>query len=562
METINDQLLEVASPINQQGIQFLKGSNVGARTKALRRHFGYFVTYYLQHYVWSEFASFHYDMMRDVHDLLDFKVREVAWFMFGESAKTSFAKALILYMIAYEIEPYINVDAFDSTNSERILFDVVWELQTNSRFINDFGELYNVKRSKDQITQKRVKDFVTNPKKDEHGRIIKAGIRVEAHSTQESVRGRVHGAMRPGFVLLDDFETKKTLRSEAATSQVRMHIQEFKRGLDSKRRRVMYLGNILSEYGNVQSTIERAKHDPELKVRIVPICQGTLMSGLHTPSWPQRWVMTDTEAQVTNKTSIDAKRRSMWTPEEGDMDFQAEMLCQSIDEMKALFKREWFMPISWESLLEKKLAAYVTIDTPSRKEDGVVTAGGDFVGFCINWIDREGKWHLKAWREKLGPTGIIEKMFGIYNFLIQSGTPPLKMGWEDTAFTRGLEPMLRHEQRVRQTFLPLTWLKHEGRSKQDRIRTGLLYRYETRSVYHLQGECKDLENELVRFPDADHDDISDATAYQSDIARPAGTEKLRDPRPERLVDTPYGKVKPAYEDELVDEGPQYPDIGI
>jgi hypothetical protein len=114
----------------------------------------------------------------------------------------------------------------------------------------------------------------------------------------------------------------------------------------------------------------------------------------------------------------------MWTPEEGDSDFQAEMLCQPIDETKALFKREWFQQIAWEPLMQKKLAAYVTMDTPSRKE-GVISKDGDYVGICINWVDREGKWNLKAWREKLGPTAIIEKMFGIYNFLIQAGTPAL-----------------------------------------------------------------------------------------------------------------------------------------
>ncbi len=539
----------------------LRSADREVRMRATRNHFGYFLAHYLPLYVKSEFAPFHYDMMGDVHDLLNLKVREVAWFMFGESAKTSFAKALILYMIVFDIEPYINADAFDSTNSERILFDVVLELQTNTRIAEDFGELYNIKRSKEQVTQKRIKDFVTNPEKDEDGSIIKDGIRVEAHSTQESVRGRVHGAMRPGFVLLDDFETKKTLRSEVATNQIRTHMQEFKRGLDSSRRRVMYLGNILSEYGNVQSVIERSKVDPELRVRVVPICQGDLMTGLHSPTWPQRWALTDAEAIATNRVSIEGKRRSMWTPEEGDIDFQAEMLCQPVDEARAIFKREWFQSIGWETLMQKKLAAYVTIDTPSRKE-GEVSKDGDYVGICINWIDREGKWHLKAWREKLGPTAIIEKMFGLYAFLIQAGTPPLKFGWEDTAFTRGLEPMLRHEQRMRQIFLPLMWLKHAGRSKEDRIRTGLLYRYETRSVFHLEGECKDLENELIRFPDSPFDDTSDATAYQSDIARPAGTEKPRDPRPERVIDTPYGKVKPAYEDEFMDEGPQYPDIGI
>lgn len=543
-------------------MQFLKESSKEARTKATREHFGYFITYYLPHYVRSSFADFHYDMMADVHDLLDFKIRELAWFMFGESAKTSFVKALILYMIAYDIEPYINADAFDTTNSERILFDVVWELQKNARYREDFGEKYNTTRSPDEVTMKRVKDFITNPMKDDDGNITKEGIRVEAHSTQESVRGRVHGAMRPGFVLLDDFETKKTLKSEAVTKQIRTHIQEFKRGLDSQRRRVIYLGNILSEYGNVQSVIERSKHDPELRVRIVPICDGTLLGGLYTPTWPQRWVMTDEEARETGKVSVEAKKRSMWTPEEGDMDFQAEMLCQPIDETRAIFKRDWFMPITWEALIQKKLAAYVTLDTPSRKEDGEVSKDGDYVGICINWVDREGKWHLKSWREKLGPTAIIEKMFNIYHFLIQAGTPPIKMAWEDTAFTRGLEPMLRHEQRMRQIFLPLTWLKHAGRSKEDRIRTGLLYRYETRSVHHLEKECKDLENELVRFPSSEHDDTSDATAYQSDIAKPAGIETPRDPRPEPTVNTAYGKVKPAYEDEIDDIGPQYPDIGI
>ncbi|MBX9720653.1 MAG: hypothetical protein K2X81_04610, partial [Candidatus Obscuribacterales bacterium] len=229
----------------------LRESRKEVRTKHTKEHFGYFLAYYLSRYVRCEYADFHYEMMADVHDLLDLKIREIAWFMFGESAKTSFVKGLILYMIAYDIEPYINADAFDSTNSERILFDVVWELQTNKRFIEDFGEKYNITRSKDEVTQKRVKDFITNPTKDDEGNIIKEGIRVEAHSTQESVRGRVHGAMRPGFVLLDDFETKKTLKSEASTNQIRTHIQEFKRGLDSARRRVIYLGNILSEYGNV-----------------------------------------------------------------------------------------------------------------------------------------------------------------------------------------------------------------------------------------------------------------------------------------------------------------------
>lgn len=500
-------------------------------------------------------------MMADVHDLLDLNIREVAWFMFGESAKTSFVKALILYMIAYDIEPYINADAFDTTNSERILFDVVWELQKNSRYIQDFGQKYNTTRSADEVTQKRIKDFITNPEKDVDGNITKIGIRVEAHSTQESVRGRVHNSKRPGFVVLDDFETKKTLKSDAATKQIRTHIQEFKRGLDSSRRRVIYLGNILSEYGNVQSIIKRAKVDPELRVRIIPICEGTLMSGLHSPTWPQRWVLTDEEARATGKVSIEAKKRSMWTPEEGDMDFQAEMLCQPVDETKALFKRAWFLSVKLDNVLKKRVVAYVTIDTPSRKE-GEIDQSGDFVGFCINFIDTEGFWHLKANRDRLGPTAIIEKMFDTVKYLAQLGVPLIRMAWEDTPYTRGLEPMIRAEMRKRQMFFSLHWLKHAGRSKEDRIRTGLLYRYESNSIFHIEGECVALEDELVRFPNAEHDDCGDATAYQSDIAKPAGVEKQREDTPVTTQHDPFQRVRSAYEDEPDDLGPQFPDIGI
>ena len=140
-------------PITEEGLEFLKTCPREARTKSTFEHFGYFITHYLPHYVRSEFAPFHYDMMADVHDLLELNIRELAWFLFGERAKTSFAKALILYMIAFDIEPYINADTFDGTNSERILFDVVWELQTNRRYIADFGERYNIKRNKDEVTQ-------------------------------------------------------------------------------------------------------------------------------------------------------------------------------------------------------------------------------------------------------------------------------------------------------------------------------------------------------------------------------------------------------------------------
>ena len=546
--------------ITQDKIKQLKSLSKAERILATRSHFGYYMVYYMPHYVQSEFAPFHYDMMGDVHDLLNFTIRELAWIMFRESAKTSLAKGLICYLITNRIEPYINVDSYDKENAERVLFDVVQELQSNKRLIEDFGQLYNVKRSAGEATQKRVTNFLTNPVKDSMGRILTPGIRVEAHSTQEPMRGRLSVAARPGFVLLDDFETKKTVASEATTKAIRDHIQEFKGGLDSQRRRVLYLGNYISEYANVQMLMDKEPHDPELRVRVVPIHSGD------QPAWPQRYVMTDKEAQATGLVSIEAKKRNMWTPEDGDADFMAEMLCQPIDFATAVFQKHFFQHIEFEEMLKKRLVCYVTMDTPSKREDQAQNNDGDFFGVTINWVDAENKWHFKSYRKRLGPTAIIEEMFSIYAFCLSIGTPPIKMAWEDTAYTRGLEVALRKAMRERNIFLPLYWLSTAGRNKNDRIRTGLLHRYESRSIYHLTNECNDLEGELLRYPKSPFDDTSDSASYQADIAKPPGAEQTAKTNvPNGRIDNnnPYQRRQySAYE---ADEQPMevlHSDIGL
>lgn len=53
-------------------------------------------------------------MFRDIGRLLSGAIRELAWIMFRESAKTSIAKALIVYLIATKKRRYINVDSFDN----------------------------------------------------------------------------------------------------------------------------------------------------------------------------------------------------------------------------------------------------------------------------------------------------------------------------------------------------------------------------------------------------------------------------------------------------------------
>ena len=500
-------------PITDTTLSELERMRPEARRYACELDFPHFVAHYFPHYVRSRFAAFHYEMGANLHALTDGAISELVWVMFRESAKTTFAKLWVVWLICYRKAAYINVDSYDRSNAERFLFDVVVELQTNSSLIADFGQLYATKRTADEATQKRVGDFVTNDIRTPEGKL--PGIRVEAHSTQEPVRGRMHGAKRPDVLILDDFETKKTVSSEAATKAVREHISEFKGGLDSRQMRVLYLGNYLSDDGNVALLLRKANEDSRCRAQTVPVIGA---DGL--PTWPERWALTDSEAEATGRVSVERRKREMRQPDTGDMDFMCEMMLVPPSRTLARFRDEMFRPIAQEDVLAKSpLACYVTVDTPSKKE-GLEDDGRDRCGFTVNWVDGKGDWHLRSWGAYMGPTAIVREMCRLWVWLTDTmRTKPRAMAWEDTAYTRALEPLLKIERDAQGIFFPVTWLTPAGRAKADRIRSGLLHRYETGRVWHVMGECGDLEDELRRFPGGLTYDVADSAAYQSDIAR-------------------------------------------
>lgn len=480
--------------INREALNKCINGTKEERKYLCSQDFSLFFVYYFSEYVKYPFAPFHFKMFDDIQDMMAGAVREVAWIAFRESAKTSIAKIFLLWMVAFKKRLYINVDSFDKENAERILFDIVLEMQTNKRLKYDFGELFNAKRSSSEVSQKRINNFVTNN-----------GVRVEAHSTQESVRGRIHGHQRPDFLLLDDFETAKTKDSEAYTTQIIKHMKEFQAGLDGNAK-VLYLGNYITEFGSIQSLIDRSSVDSGLRVRMIPAIEN------NEPTWPSKYTLTDEEAAGTNKISLEDKKRQL-----GSTDFNAEMMNQPIDEEIQEFKKDLFVPIAWENVQAKRTRNFITVDTAVSQK-----AEADFTGITRNYVDDQNKWHFRAGRYKITPKDLIELLFYLYK-----EDRPEKIGIEKTIYLQAIKPFLDEECRKRNIFLPIVELEHAQVNKHTRIR-GLLPRYESKSIFHIRGEAGDLEEELLRFPRSVHDDVMDSAAYQIQIAQPpAGAEEVR-----------------------------------
>lgn len=261
-----------------------------------------FALYYFSEFFKYKTPPFHYDMYRDLKDLSEFKVNQLVWVMFRESAKTSLARMFAIWCICTKKRHYINFDSYDKDNSESSTFDIAVQLQTNKLIIRDFGQLFNEKRTDEEKQRKRISSFITAN-----------DVKVEAFSTGEPVRGRLYKSYRPDLLILDDFETTKTKASGAITNSITSHIDEFKSGLSTDFWAI-YLCNLITEGGNVFRLIKEAENNQMMRCRKIEVVMNDL------PVWPDKYALTDEETAELNrgveskehwKISLEAKKRDL-----------------------------------------------------------------------------------------------------------------------------------------------------------------------------------------------------------------------------------------------------------
>lgn len=437
--------------------------------------FGLFCLYYFQNYFSYTLADYHYDLFQDFEDLMNGVIRECVWIIYREGGKTTVEKLGLLWILTFNKRLYPNQDAYDKENAERILFDVAFELTNNNRYRSDFGIIFSKERSVNEVKQNRINNFVTEK-----------GVRVEAHSTQESVRGRLHLNQRPDYLGLDDFETNKTRDSIAYTKQVRDHITEAMAGL-APNGCILYCCNYLSEYGNVQWLIDRAKNDKGIRIRNIPV----MVDG--EPTWGAKYALTDVEAEETGKVSIEDKQRQL-----GSLVFSYEMMNKPIDESMAEFKKDYAQYATEQDIAQKETNCYITIDSAVSEKESA-----DFTGVTINRVTLENKWYVNTYRLKINSKDLIDHLF-----YLNDTYKPIFMGLEETTFTMAIKPFLDEEMRKRQKFFSVTPVKHKGIQKETRIR-GLIPRWESKSIF-LIGDNLELKDEMRTFPRGQHDDVLDS----------------------------------------------------
>lgn len=218
--------------------------------------FNLWARWFFPQYFKAEDAPFHEDI--DRNNLLIYRGLKKTFtsIVFRGGAKTTRTKLFTSFAIANDSEhsrKYIKVLTKDTTNSKQIVTDV-YNMLISPRVSHYYPEVFEKTVEKREET---MASFTTA-----------TGVKMRAGTVGTDQRGQIQEDSRPDFIIFDDIETRKTLRSAVETQAIWDNMEEAKNGL-AKDGGAVYLANYLSERGNVHKLVQR--EDEQNVVLIVPI---------------------------------------------------------------------------------------------------------------------------------------------------------------------------------------------------------------------------------------------------------------------------------------------------
>ena len=224
------------------------------------------------------------------------------------------------------------------------------------------------------------------------------------------------------------------------------------------------------------------------------------------PLWPQRY----------NHDELEDIKHSL-----GPYEWSALYQQSPVSIGNQEFNPDWYKYITISDMEQKYCPRrYLTIDTAVSQKDSA-----DYTGFVDNRVDNDNFWYFEAWKQRITPDKLIEKLFALH---LQNKYTAI--GIEETVFLMAIKPFLDDEMRKRDQYLPIVPLKHNQTQKEIRIRA-LIPRYASGSIFHVEGKTGELEFEQASFPYGMHDDVVDAAAYQEQIIEKGGTKQFRQYKP-------------------------------
>lgn len=270
--------------------------------------FNLFGRFFFPNFYKSTDAPFHKEIDSFNYQTYAGKLKYFIDVAFRGSAKTTRTKLFLVFAICNDRDhrrKFIKILTKDTANSKQFVTDT-YNMIISPKMKEYYPEVFKKTELKREETMSAYTTFV--------------GVKVRAGTVGTEQRGQLQGeedSSRPDWIIADDFETRKTLRSAVETHSIHQNMEEARTGL-SKDGGMVYLANYLSERGNVHKLINKKSENS--KVLITPIKKD----GKST--WPSAYTI-----EEINQIEKDAD------------DFSGEYLCEPSAGHDVLFDRTLLM---------------------------------------------------------------------------------------------------------------------------------------------------------------------------------------------------------------------------
>ena len=253
------------------------------------------------------------------------------------------------------------------------------------------------------------------------------------------------------------------------------------------------------------------------------------------------WEILETEADKWVELKIPAlndKDESFWADkfskeyfmdirEKNPLFFSSQYQQEPFNEWGWDFLKEYFEYYEFDELEEKlhEMQIYTFVDPAiSQKQEADNTA------IVTVWMYNNYIYLLDVKKMKEKPDEIIEQIFITVNMYRDLGKS-YRLGIENVQYQKMLILEVQKQMRIRDIFFNLEEVRPTG-EKEARIRTALQGRYSGHTIIHPKywPNIKELESELLKFPNGKHDDMIDALA--SSVAM---TATVSNKKPKKII---------------------------
>lgn len=439
---------------------------------------------FMPEYLPTKSPEFHYDMAK--------------WFFSNKNeysalprghGKTTIIQVCISFSVANGLDKFIVLIEKTFNEASEVL-ESIRDLYKHSQTIKSvYGELVAMSPSGERGN--RVKDSV--------GDFFINGVRLRGLGFNKSIRGLKSRESRPTRIVLDDVESDEHIENP---EQRRKYLDNYLKGIIPASESTA--GNI-KIYGTIL-------HDDSLLKTLIENHEGRVFGAWDEKKellWPDFWT----------PEKLEQKRKEMSIGGRSDAAFYQEFFNEPVSEEDQIFRKNMFRYYSdkeLEAIKEGQHTTYVLLDPAISKQ-----TSADYTALVAVVVDRMHNLYIgEIIRERLSPAETIKALFAMYE-----RWHPQKVGIEVVAYQKSLVYQI-NELKLKENSIVRAMQIHEiygntANNKFEKIKS-LQPKYEMGQVYHRSNDpmTKILESELLRFPRAATDDVTDALAGIMQIASP------------------------------------------